>query len=185
MNADNLTSYSVGKLYNPNRTSWPESGQFNYRGGATELCLFYDNPTESEVSDLRSGISRFALVPYHTVIFLLYRIGENGRWSDATYSWWRVPDPERVPPPTDLTPEARVLLHLNLVNSRDGILNAMRLVTLSPGFTRTLFSEIRRQMARGRPDDPAYERQVSQAYALWPTTRAMLSAAIARTRGGD
>jgi hypothetical protein len=185
MNAHNVTSYSVGELYNPNRTSWPQSGQFNYRCGVVELCLFYDNPGELEIASILGGNARFALVPYHDVVFLLYKFGEEVEWSDAPYSWWLVPESQRVPPPTGLTPQTRAFLHVMLINSKDGILKVLRASTLSPAFTRTLFSEIRRQMARGWPGDAAYDRQISQANAIWPTPRAMLSGAIARTRGGD
>ena len=185
MNAHNLTTYTVGKLYNPNLTSWPQTAQFNYRCGAAELCLFYDSPGNFEIASIREGIARFALVPYHDVVFLLYKFGEEVNWSDAPYSWWLLPESERIPPPTGLTPQTRALLHVMLINSSDGILKAVRVTTLSPAFTRTLFSDVRRQIARGWPGEQAYDRQIDQAYAIWPTPRAMLSGAIAGTRGGD
>lgn len=55
--------YEVGKLYSPNRTKWPENVEYNHRGGAHELRLFYPGPTTKEVSDVQSGQVRLALYP--------------------------------------------------------------------------------------------------------------------------
>ena len=49
----------VGKPYHPDRKMWPQTPQFNYRGGECELVLFFDQPTPAEVRAVKEGRSEF------------------------------------------------------------------------------------------------------------------------------
>jgi hypothetical protein len=180
MNGSNVTVFRVGKPLYPDRTSWPQGVQFSYRGGNLELVIFNLRPSESEIAGVNGGLGEFALVPYHGALFFLYKLGKHGQWSDAPYSWWLVPEEERIPPPSDLAADSGAPLQLRLVDCADGILRAQALLNLPPGFTRALFSEIRRQIKGGWGGREVHERQVRQAYEMWPTPRKMLPTAIAK-----
>ncbi|HXB72399.1 MAG TPA: hypothetical protein VNY05_29445 [Candidatus Acidoferrales bacterium] len=60
---------------------------------------------------------------------------------------------------------------------------AIRAVTLSPDFTGTLHAAIRKQLSEPISTDN-YEEAINQAYRQWPHAEKMLTAAIARTKGG-
>lgn len=136
-----------GEPYNPDRKMWPQTPQFNYRGGECELVLFFDSPTPAEVEAVKSGRSEFGLYARDGLVVLCYcfRHDQGGiPWSDASYHYQLVPEPERIPPPdfSKLTPETRAVLHVILVNATGGEVCALRQVSLSPEFTKSLFRAI-------------------------------------------
>ena len=144
--------YSVGKPYHPDRKVWPQANQLNWMSGELELLLFFDRPSRHEIEAVRVGRSEFALYDLEELVVLSYRFdGKRAEvpWFDAPYQWHLVPVEQRVPPPApdELGPETRVGLHVVLVNAMGGLIEALRLVTLSPEFTRGLFAAIRRQAA--------------------------------------
>jgi hypothetical protein len=180
------TEYAVGKPYNESRRSWPETNQFLCRRGQFELLLFYNRPSESEVLQIRKAEVRFGLLPYREAIFLLYRFGDAG-WSDAAFSWWLHPEGDRTlpMPAAEIMAETRILLHIMLIGADDGLIKAIRLVTLSNPFTAKLLEAVRKQASEPWPGDAKYTATIQAAYSLWPQSRQMASAAIARCSGGD
>jgi hypothetical protein len=158
--------------------------QYNFRDGAHELLLWLGSPSPAEVADIRQGEAEFALVVEPPVIVLLYRFGRSIRWSDAPYSWHRVPAGQRtLPEPLPEGEEGRALLQIVLVDAATGIVRALRAVTLAPAFTAALHLAIREQ-ARQPWDSNAYDRALQRLYARYPTSEAMLAQAAARTTGG-
>ncbi len=128
----------VGKPYHPDRKIWPQGPQFNYRGG--ELELFFDQPTPEEVRAVKEGRAEFALYDHDGLIVLYYRFADprgGVPWSDAPYHYHLVPEPERIPPPdpSKLSPEARAILHVILVNATGGQIRALRQLSLSTELT--------------------------------------------------
>jgi len=184
MQTDTLHRYQVGELYHESRKSWPEGSQFNYRGGGAELLLLYDHPTDKELQDVRKGNAQFAILPYRSVLFLLFRFGDGG-WSDAPFAWWMVPEDQRILPPTDLTPESRSLLNVILVGADDGLIKVLRLVTLSPHFTREMFACIHRQAGSKWEGIAAHDRHIGGAYSRWQTQARMVKDAISKCASGD
>lgn len=179
-------TYHVGQLYNPTITHWPaDSRQYNYREATHELVLFLGTPAPEEITAIRSATADFALVEHGDVMFLLSHFGEGLLWGDSPYSWWLVPESQRQAPFPLPTTHSRVLLTVLLVDAHTGILHAIRRVSLSPDFSRALHAAIQRQIERGWPGDQAYDAQIADAYHRWPTSEAMLGAAIINTRGGD
>lgn len=175
--------YEVGKLYNPERTRWQECAQYNYRGGQHELIIFYSRPSRQEVQAINKSESEFGLVVEGDVIFFLYRFGSILPWSDAPFSWWLVPEDERVMPPPETSTELRALLQVILVDADSGIIKAMRALTLSNEFTVKLHHAIYEQSQRNWPGDGAYEKQLQVAYQKYPDSATMARAAI-KSKGG-
>lgn len=183
-----LHAYSVSQRYHPDRASWPDGvTQYNYRSGGHELILFLARPRSTEVQTVKRGNTEFALVTQDDLLLLLYRFDKNGDglpWGDAPYSWHLVPADQRDLPSEPETPERRDLLHVLLVDAADGLIRAIRVVTLSPSFTAVLRGSIREQAARPWPGDAAYDRQLQALYQRFPQTAEMLPLATARTPGG-
>jgi len=179
-----LHSYEVGKPYIPGRTRWQEAGEYNYRGGAHELRLFFGRLGDREIRDVRQREAEFALFVEQPVILFLYRFGASIPWSDAPYSWWLVsPEQRTLPEPVGQAEETRDLLTTILIDADSGIIRAIRVVSLSPAFTTALHLAIREQASR--PWDPTeYDARLAALYRRYPTSRALLKAATSRTLGG-
>ncbi len=174
----------VGKPYLAGRTSLPEGVQYNFRSGQHELLMWLRNPSKREVESIRSGEAEFALAVHRSVIFFLYRFGESLPWSDAPYSFHLVPAGQRELPQRLATPETRVLLQVVLVDARSTIVRALRVVSLSPEFSRALHREIAGQVAA--PWNPkSYDADLDAAYRRWRSAESMLSAAVARMKDGQ
>jgi hypothetical protein len=183
------TTLAVGKPLVPGRTAWPERADFNYYDAGAELRLFFPTPSPAEVAAVRAGPCDFALVPSGDVLFFLYRFGVVGAgapWSDAPYSWHLVPEELRPLPPApgELGPEVRALLQVILTDAATGLVRVLRAVSLAPDFTRALFAAVAVQAAAPWCGPAAYGRQLADAYRCWPTSAAMLAAAVARCAGG-
>lgn len=177
------TTLSVGQPYAPGVTQFPECAQYNYRAGVHELVLFYGSPSKAEVLAARKGRAEFALaLPSPQVIILAHRFGDDLPWSDSPYSWHLVPEHERDLPSADIEQSMRAQLHVILVDAATGIVRALRLVTLSPAFTRTLHAAIREQAAL--PFD-GYDRALREVYARHPSTDSLVARAAIRCTGGE
>lgn len=135
--------YEVGKPYT-DRKHWPELAQYNYRSGEHELILFFDRPSSKEVQAVRKDPFELALYTAGMQIVLLYRFGQVIPWSDAPYSIHLVsPEQRTLPLPTGS--EEQAWLHVVLVDASNGIVRALRSLTMSAEFTQALHQSIRAQ----------------------------------------
>lgn len=178
--------YSVGQLYNPSKTRWPECTQYNFRSGSHELLLFYARPTDREVESIRTGRVDLALAVEASgdLVILVHRFA-SGPWSDSPFSWHLVPEAERSLPADPESDEERALLSITLVDAATGIIRVLRAVTLSPEFTRSLHDAIRDQAARPWRGASQYNADLRTLYANASCERLAEVRAIARCRGGD
>lgn len=134
----------VGHLYMIGQTQFPESSQYNYRGGAHELVLFFNHPSQEEVNAVATGEATFAITFERGILFFCFQFGRVIDWSDAPYTWHMVPSDQQVPPP-ELGDLERSLLTIVLVDSTTGIIKALRVVTLSHQMSAKLFEDINAQ----------------------------------------
>jgi hypothetical protein len=178
-----MHKYVVGKPYNPKIRRWPETPQYNVRSGHHELVLFLADPTDREVESVRQGPAEFALHVEPPMILLLYRFEPGIPWGDAPFSIHRVPEAERELPASLLTPEARALLHVLLVDASTGLLRAIRAVSLSAQFSAALHGAIRAQ-AIAEWDPAKYDAKLSEIYNR-AQSDALARAAEVRCRGGE
>ena len=179
--------FETGQLYHPDRRSWPETVQYQYRGGGHELIFFLGSPSPKEVEAIRIGPADFALYQDGDLLLLLYRfrtpLSFNAiDWSDAPFSYWRLPEEERVPPSRGLAADARAILMVQLVDAATGILLVNRVVSWSAEFTAHVHAAIADQVALGA-EAPDYDRRLERLMATASTTR-LLARAVARTTGG-
>lgn len=138
-----MHKYEVGKLYT-DRTRWPELAQYNYRGGEHELVLFLNKPTSAEIHAIQKEQAELALFVERSLIIMLYRFGRGLPWSDAPYSIHLVPREQRTTPP-DVGTNDHALLHIILVDGSNGIIRALRVISMPPDFTQTLHRSIQKQ----------------------------------------
>ncbi len=186
--------YAVGQPYNQLRRRWPEGARYTYRGSQHELILFFRQPSAREVRAVGQGRAEFALVAEGPLLVLLYQFRPPPEhlgappsvvipWSEAPYTWHRVPLDERTLPEPATDPEQRALLTLLLVDADTGIIRALRALTFSPAFSAELEEAIREQ-AQLPYDAATYERLQAGLEARYPSTEALLAVARARCVGG-
>ena len=175
-----MHALEVGKLLIPGKTSWPEVSEFNYfDGGTAELMLRLKRPSAAEIQSIRHGPVTFALAPIGDVLFFLYTFTPGLPWSAAPFSWHLVPPDRRQLPPEQIGEQEGQLLQIVLVDIASGIVEALRVITLTPDFTRTLYAAIRGQVTRRFPGSTDYDAQLAEAYRQYPTTAELLTAATA------
>ena len=160
-----LHIYQVGQLYSPNRTQWPETGEYNYRANSHELRLFYKNITPGEITAITRRPCQLGAVVQDGILFFVYQFGRDP-WSDAPYSWHMVnavrPEEATIPPP--LQEQERSLLQVVLVEATTGIIAGLRTVSLSINLSRYLHQAITKQIAQ--PFDQAvHDQALARVYA--------------------
>jgi hypothetical protein len=182
---------SVGQLYHPNRTIWPEGGEYNFDGAGHTLLLTWCHLDDKIIQAVRSGEVELALYgrrehpEEYPLVLLLYRIAGACDWSDAPYAWNFVPPERRTLPPAAATPSTRALLQVLLVDADTGILRAIRAVTMSPALTTLLHAAIQEQ-ATGSWDLDAYDtalRRLQREHTPG-SLAASPQAQLSRCRGG-
>lgn len=176
-----MRTIQVGQLFDPAITVWPETPEYNYRSGQHRLIIPLRRPRPDEVEAVRSGAAKFAFTTIGPVLVFQYRFGTVLPWSDALYTWHKVPVEERVEP-TALTGEQRVPLQVFLVDAATGITQVIRVLSLSPTFSRRLHEAIRQQAAEPLP---ANYDELAQRVLDTYTSRQLRDRAVASCTGGD
>jgi hypothetical protein len=173
---------SVGQSLDPTREIWPEGTHYTWDGTQHELVLHFGDTRAIERDAVQRGRFQFGLLVEGPVIFLLFKPGAMP-WSDATMDWHRIND-GRPLPPVDLEEGERASIRVILVDPEArGRIEALRVMTFSPGFTRALHRAIRDQ-ARAPADAEAARNVVTQIYAKWqPET--LYERCTIRCNGGD
>jgi hypothetical protein len=148
------------------------------------LRIFLARATPTEVEAINSGPVEFGLLADRPGLFLIVRFGQSLSF-DCFYSWHRVvaaTGEKTLPLPSEETsPALRALLSIVLVEATTGIVLALRAVTFSPEFTRSLHRAIADQAAA--PYDPAeHNRWVASMMRL--STEQLWERCSVRCQGG-
>jgi hypothetical protein len=124
------------------------------------------NLTEREVSRIGGeGEIHLALVEEPLVFTLLAWFDGVIPWSGGPYSWHRLREEEREVPP-ELGAGERTQLTVVLVEGRDGVVKAVRPLTLSAEFSQALHRALREQAQRPY-DEEEYQRQAAELARQW------------------
>jgi hypothetical protein len=174
----------LGKPLFEARCELPETIEYNYQSGDHTLLLSMKNLHPKEIEAVREAEAEFGLYCENSIVFLLYRFGASLPWSDSAYSWWNVAEEDRRIPAPQANPATRILLKIILVEAATGIVKAIRVTTLSPGFTEKLHDAIRRQ-ATG--EELSRSEFVARSLAIYEnkTPSELAANAIVKTKGGE
>lgn len=176
-----MRTLKVGELLEPGVTEYDEMPEYNYRGGQHLLIIPMSRPTPEEIEAVRSATVKLAFTVINTILVFQYRFGSVLPWSDAVYTWYKVPPGEQVRPPR-LTGEQRALLTIILVAAETGVVHALRVVSMSPTFTQRLHRAIERQIDGTFPMD--YDDRVVRLFDAY-TSNQLRALALASCTGGD
>lgn len=179
-----VSRIQVGEPYLPDGRLRPPGAEYNFRGGAHELLLCLTQLTEHEIAAVLRDPAEFALVRDGPGLLFLYRFGRDLPWSDCSFTWWRVPEAERVEPWIPAQDE-RALLTTILIEQETGIVSAIRATTFSPEFTGALHVAIAEQAATPWIGRAAYREWIDDLYTRFPTTESLLAIAAVRCVGGE
>lgn len=176
-----MRELKVGELLEPGVVEYDEMPEYNYRGGAHVLIIPMNRPTPEEIEAVRSAALKLAFTVIDDILIFQFRCGSTIPWSDAVYTWYRVPPAEQARPPR-LTGEQRALLTVILVDAETGIIEALRVVSMSPTFARRLHQAIERQIDGTFPTD--YDDRVARLFNAH-TSRQLRDRALATCNAGD
>ena len=155
----------MGLPYAEGWRSLEDGVEYRYRGGH-ELRVVLRDLTEREVARIGGeGGVHLALVVEPLVFTLVAGFEGVIPWSGAPYSWHHLRDEERALPAPLAEGEA-VQFTIVLVEGNDGIVRAVRPVTLSPDFSLALHTAVRDQASRSF-DEKEYERQAGALHQQW------------------
>lgn len=172
-----------GKLYNPNRTTWPD-GALNWTLATTgvELLMTFSRPTSAEVNDVRQGPAQFGLLAGDHALMIAHRFGAQP-WADAP---WQLSRQEVGGYPAGLTEVGtgqHLLVQIVLVDADTGIIKALRGTTWPEPFVTALRAAIERQRAAGGRDRDG-QQEIERWYARFATTPDLVANADLVIAGG-
>ena len=155
----------MGLPYAPGWRSPGDGVEYRYRDGH-ELRVILRHLTEREVARIGGeGVVHLALVVEPLVFTLVAGFEGVISWSGAPYCWHYLRDEERALP-APLADGETADLTIVLVEGNDGIVRAVRAVTLSPDFSLALHTAIGDQ-AECTFDEEEYERQADTLHRQW------------------
>ena len=170
-----MVKYEIGKHFIEGITRYPEGTKFDFTQAGPALILFFDSPTEQEISGVKSGRAEFGFYFRDNIIFFLCKF-EGTPWMDAPYSI-HLSKPFFF---DQMTETQGFGLQIFLVDAGTGILKVMRLVGLSNDFSRGLREAVEKQ--RMQPFNRAeYDRTINTLYANY-TTKDFVDRADARCK---
>ncbi len=161
--------------------------RYEYLRDIHMLVLFLTRSKPHEVRAVQSGPVRFALTPLREtppLLFLLFTFPGAIPWADAPFHVKLEPE-DRRPTLDTLTDETiRLTPSIILVDRATTIVQALRVVSYSPRFSRALNEIVRHQLDEPFDRD-AYDQALARAYQQYPKPQDLLSKRIAHCEGGE
>ncbi|RAS59539.1 hypothetical protein C8D87_114151 [Lentzea atacamensis] len=177
-----LHRHAVGELYQPGRTHpWPDNVcQWRLSDQGVELLMLYSAPNETEIQDVREGEARFALLAGEHALILAHRFGTRP-WADTPWQACR-----QLDAPTGLpliAAEGHLQVIVQLVDSKTGIIKAIRATTWPGRFVEAVRAAMRKQ-ALNASTDAQGGAEINAWYLRYPKTPDLVRAADINVRGG-
>lgn len=149
----------VGMPFITGVTALTEHTTYNYTPGGHTLTLCVSNPTREEIETLQKQGAVFGLFLKENTVFILAKFG-GLPWQASYYNWWINAPVMRPDPWLDLHGlSGGISVNVCLVNATNGILEALRTVTLSHEFSQAFLEAVCAQTKP--PFDPWRHAQVA------------------------
>lgn len=181
-----MSLYTVGGLFDSNKTFWEEGTEYNYAADQHVVKLVWKQLTLAEVAAVDHGPLQFALFADEEQIILFLKLGKVSGWSEMPYTIWRVHEDDRIVP-AEPDPKVHAAITIFLVQAETGRIAAMRFLTISPVMTTALLMAIRYQASR--PFNQAYyDARLAELRQRYPTPDAFVADTTMvriRCNGGD
>ena len=123
-------------------TALPEDTAYNYTPGGHTLTLCVSDPTRGQIHAVQNEAAVFGLFEREHTLFILAKFGRLP-WQASYYNWWINAPVLRPDPCHDLRClKGGIAVSVCMVNASNGILEALRSVTLSHEFSRALLWKV-------------------------------------------
>ena len=177
---------SVGELYHPGITNWPEAVEYNYFSNNHELRFFLKNPSKYEVEVIRKMPVQLGLFTEDDIILLVYKFTDYKKHiipvhGYSPFSIHLVPDNLRTVPDISADTEHQELLHIHLIDADTGILKGARSVTLSSDFTAALSTAIINQSNKPLTSD--YNERLLEIDSRYPDNESLMEICNIKSAG--
>ena len=177
---------SVGQLYHPGMTSWPEAVEYNYFSNNHELRFFLKNPSRYVMEVIRKMPMQMGLFIEDDIILLAYKFIDYKKQimpvhGYSPYSIHLVPDNMRTLPVIADDAAYEALLRIHLIDADTGILKVARSVTLSPEFTSALCSSIAAQS--NKPMTADYNERLLKIDSRYPDNESLMNSCEIKCAG--
>ena len=177
-----IWTLQVGQPFTPERTEWdPDSFEYRYFNGNHLLQICVASPSSKEIEAFSEGAVRIGLYVEHGVIFFIFKLEGVMAWSDQAFSIHLVHQANQEIPAVETG--KRIGLSLVLVDANNGLVSALRFVTLSPHYSQVFYRELRRQAAEPFNIDN-HNRSINLVYKTHPESRSLARAALFIERPG-
>jgi hypothetical protein len=147
-------------LYNPHRTAWAETIEFNYFNGMCRYNFFLRSPHPQEVAAFANADIDISILIISNIIFIPIFFSTDrvpDLLGDAAFNWWNLPENVRERP-IDLE---TYLLQAVLIDADNGIVKGVCILSLPPEFTAKLKQAIDIQIDGGEISRDRFELVVS------------------------
>lgn len=131
---------------------YQEGAHYNYTVSGHTLTMALTNPSPAQIRAVQRGVAWFGLVKRDNAIFILSRFGHLP-WTVTAYNWW-INAPVMRPDPWDDLVQLRggFSAGVCLVDAGNGLVAALRSVTLSEELSQLFMGMVQEQMRP--PFDP-------------------------------
>ncbi len=168
---------TVGELYHPGMTSWPEAVEYNYFKKNHELRFILKNPSGYIAEVIRKMPVQLGLFLQDDIILLAYKFTDFKKHvipvhGYSPFSIHLVPDDMRTIPVMLSGAEQKEPLRIHLVDADTGILKAARTITLSSEFSSALCSAIIGQSSKPLTAD--YNDRLQELDSRFPDNESLM-----------
>lgn len=141
--------------------------QFDLADDGADLLVFFNNPNENEIEQFSSGTNfEIRFTELYNIIMITVKIGTLN-WMDAPYTPHLSKNLTKLMTPRE---GEGLALRIMLIDSSNGEIKIIRLVTLSERFTRNLFRVVKEQ--KEKPFDKAeYDVRINRIYSAYSTKK--------------
>lgn len=173
-----MAAITVGQPYDSRRNRWAPMPIARITETGIHLALVTENPTETEVAAVRSGVARFAWIDASNVALLAWTFDPGIPWSDVPYS----PHLER---PGDMpgirsAPHRPAAVTVVLVDADTGLVRAVRETTWPHEFAAVVHNSVA-EMAAAPADMNAIDAAMASLYITYPDTAELVAMKAAAT----
>jgi hypothetical protein len=136
-----MIKLEVGKYISGTPRRYDEGVRFDIDDSGASLVAYFKNPTQTEITNFKTGGIKLGFYSYQNVIMLLAKIGELN-WVDAPYS---VHLSKNLTTLGELGESEGLAITVLLVDASDGTIMSMRLLGANHRLTEGLFKAIGQQ----------------------------------------
>lgn len=174
----------VGKPYLESRSSYPEGVEVSWfrRDADAELRFFWSGVTEQDIQAFSEGEVELGLFFQSPILLIVFKIDGATEWSDVAYTPHALAK-EQLALPKHIEPEEQFSLALVLTDAEDGVVKALRHLTLSTEFFRTLLDCV--QMQVKSPYSPAqFNQALDELYGAYPDAAELVAGTLIVEKAG-